>query len=893
MVCEVQGREIKIIQLVPEGTEVKQGEIVCQFDRSEIDQNISQQQIKVEQAQSKIETTEQELAIQKNEAQSKVQEAEVEHELAEIDLEKYVEGDYPAEMKDLQGNIALAKMEVERTAEKLEQFQELVKKGFRTQQQLRAVEQEYEQYKNYLDRDLLKLDVKEDFERRRMVTEHTSKVAQASSKVVRARANEIAQVAKAESEFRAAKATFEVEKRQLDEYNEMAEKCTIKAEQAGVVAYANESWYDSSRQIREGAMVYFRQKVFSLPDMDNMQVQVNVHESMVKKVAVGQSAEVRLDSFPGLVLPGTVKSVAQLADSNRSWMSGGSKEYATVVTIDTMPDEDLRPDMTAEVRIQAKVIPDALIVPVSAVAAHKGQHYAFVVPKGKTDQASRGRDRRLQRDPRRGRLGAQGGRTSHPGRPDQAEGGDGRRGRFGRHRRRQRCRRIARRVGLIPENPSPPQTGASAMRQILIAMRLAVRNLGLHKLRSLLTVLGLIFGVASVVAMLAIAEGASLAAQRLITELGATNIIIRSVKPMDDINSTRNSDEFVLAYGLTHADFKRITETLPTVVGATPLREFRQNVRNLDKELEARIVGAVPSCLELSGQQISQGRFLQQVDLDRFANICIIGPDIAEQLFPFGDPIGRSIRIGESHFYRIVGVTARKVRSEGVNSSFSSQNFDSSEDFGKDVYIPLTTDRARFGELIVNNKQGSYSAERIELSQVTVAIDSMDNVKRTAEALESMLEQFHEKRDYKITIPLKLLESAEAQKRIFNMVLGSIAGISLLVGGIGIMNIMLATVTERTREIGIRRALGAKRRNIVFQFLVETAVMSATGGIIGVLLGIGVPPLVTHFSGLEAVVRPWSPILAFLIAVTIGIVFGVYPARRAAGMDPVEALRAE
>ena len=158
--------------------------------------------------------------------------------------------------------------------------------------------------------------------------------------------------------------------------------------------------------------------------------------------------------------------------------------------------------------------------------------------------------------------------------------------------------------------------------------------------------------------------------------------------------------------------------------------------------------------------------------------------------------------------------------------------------------------------MIVNNKQGSYSAERIELSQVTVAIDSMDNVKRTAEALESMLEQFHEKRDYKITIPLKLLESAEAQKRIFNMVLGSIAGISLLVGGIGIMNIMLATVTERTREIGIRRALGAKRHNIVFQFLVETAVMSATGGIIGVLLGIGVPPLVTHFSGLEAVGPP-------------------------------------
>ena len=432
------------------------------------------------------------------------------------------------------------------------------------------------------------------------------------------------------------------------------------------------------------------------------------------------------------------------------------------------------------------------------------------------------------------------------------------------------------------------------MRRMWTATTLAIRNLGLHKLRALLTVLGLIFGVASVVAMLAIAEGASLEAQRLIAELGASNIIVRSVKPMDDINSSRNQDEFVLSYGLTHADFKRITETLPTVVGATPLRHFRQNVRNLDKELEARVVGAVPGCLDLSGQTISQGRFLQQVDLDRFANVCVIGPDLAERLFPFGDPIGRSIRIGQSHFYRVVGVTDRKVRSKGSSSALSSgSDFDSSEDFGKDVYIPLTTDRARFGELIVHDSQGSYSAERIELSQVTVAVDSMQNVERTAEALESMLEQFHDKRDYAITIPLKLLESAEAQKRIFNVVLGSIAGISLLVGGIGIMNIMLATVTERTREIGIRRALGAKRRDIVFQFLVETAVMSGTGGLLGVLLGVAVPPLVSSVSGMEAIVRPWSPILAFLIAVSIGIVFGVYPARRAASMDPVEALRAE
>jgi putative ABC transport system permease protein len=234
-----------------------------------------------------------------------------------------------------------------------------------------------------------------------------------------------------------------------------------------------------------------------------------------------------------------------------------------------------------------------------------------------------------------------------------------------------------------------------------------------------------------------------------------------------------------------------------------------------------------------------------------------------------------------------VGVTAQKAPSAGTGSSLAAQ------DFNKDVYIPLTTDRARFGEVLTNEKQGSYTAEKIELSQITVTVDAIENVKRTAQALDSMLQQFHPKHDYGITVPLELLEKAEATKRIFNIVLGSIASISLLVGGIGIMNIMLATVSERTREIGIRRALGARRRDIIEQFLIETTVMSSSGGFIGVLLGLAAPPVVSHLSGMPVVIRPFSPVIAFFIAVTIGVVFGVYPARRAAMLDPVEALRTE
>jgi putative ABC transport system permease protein len=418
---------------------------------------------------------------------------------------------------------------------------------------------------------------------------------------------------------------------------------------------------------------------------------------------------------------------------------------------------------------------------------------------------------------------------------------------------------------------------------------LAVRNLSLHKLRVLLTILGLIFGVGSVIAMLAIAEGASLEAQRQIASLGATNVIIRSQKPPNDENPSKqqNTESYILSYGVTYRDYDRIMATIPTVTGVTPLREFVKKVRHLDHEIEGRIVGVNPDFIKLTGQQTEEGRFLTDADVFYRANVAVLGFQAAEKLFPYGDPVGKTVRVAEDHYFLIVGVTSYKAPSSGTGGSLAAQ------DFNRDIYIPLTTNRARFGDVIENEQQGSYTAERIELSQVTVTVDSMEDVKKTATALDSLLSQFHPKKDYVITVPLELLEKAAATQRIFNLVLGSIASISLLVGGIGIMNIMLATVSERTREIGIRRALGARRRDIIEQFLIETTVMSASGGLIGVLLGVSAPPIVSYLSGMPVVIRPWSPIIAFMIAVTIGIVFGVYPARRAAMLDPVEALRTE
>jgi putative ABC transport system permease protein len=193
----------------------------------------------------------------------------------------------------------------------------------------------------------------------------------------------------------------------------------------------------------------------------------------------------------------------------------------------------------------------------------------------------------------------------------------------------------------------------------------------------------------------------------------------------------------------------------------------------------------------------------------------------------------------------------------------------------------------------LNRSEGQVGAQDIGLSEITVTVNSMENVKRTAVELDSMLLQAHPRKEYVITVPVELLAQAAATQRTFNLILGSIAGMSLLVGGVGVMNVMLATVSQRTREIGIRRALGARRRHIIAQFLIETIVVSSTGALIGVLIGVAVPPLLARLWGMPVVIRPSSPLVAFLIAVTIGVAFGLYPAHRAAMLDPVEALRAD
>lgn len=377
-VCEVEAGNNKIIFITPEGSTVQKDDVVVRFDTSEIDQQIAKQEVTVQQAQVKVETSLQEVEIQRNKGTSEIEEADLKLALAKLDLVKYIEGDYKVEQNDYKGKIALAESNLEKIRDECNSFRVLVKKGFRTPEQLRTKEQQLAEAQYNLERDKHKLNVLMDYEYKRKTREFEGMAAQAEAKLAAAKASAEAALIKVKSEHEAAKATYELERTQLAKLKRQLDKCIIKAQQSGVVAYANEDWWDSSRQIREGATVWFRQTIFKLPDMSRMQVKVNVHESIVKTVKKGQKAEVRVDAFPNVLLIGTVDSVSLLADSSRSWARGGVKEYTTIVTIDSMPEEALKPGMTAEVRILVNRRDDVLVVPVQAVTEHDREHYVYV-----------------------------------------------------------------------------------------------------------------------------------------------------------------------------------------------------------------------------------------------------------------------------------------------------------------------------------------------------------------------------------------------------------------------------------------------------------------------------------------------------------------------------------
>lgn len=446
----------------------------------------------------------------------------------------------------------------------------------------------------------------------------------------------------------------------------------------------------------------------------------------------------------------------------------------------------------------------------------------------------------------------------------------------------------------VPPAPVKATPGFLDLTRLNRSVLLAVRSLWLHKLRASLSVLGIVIGTSAVISLMAFGKGSMADALNDIKKQG-TNIIVRSVKPSDD--SSTGSRSFVISYGLTFQDLERF-ETFGDAIGRTvPMRVFPSEVRYLERMQNARLVATTSEYADVNHLRVAQGRFITSEDNRNLTNNCILGSTLADRLFPVEDPIGQSVLV-RGHRFRIVGVMANRMPTGGTGGSSAA------EDYNLDIYIPFSTCRARIGETVIVRAAGSRSGEKVAISQVVLTVNAdfetregRERVKAVGESIKNILKEEHYKDDWAVTVPLDRLEEAERQQQRFTSLLVLIASISLIVGGIGIMNIMLATVTERTREIGIRRALGAKRRDIITQFLVEAVVQTTVGGMAGVVIGLGIvfgiPPLWNLVTGSElpALLSYWSILLSVGVSVVVGVMFGLYPAWQAARLDPIEALR--
>ena len=406
-------------------------------------------------------------------------------------------------------------------------------------------------------------------------------------------------------------------------------------------------------------------------------------------------------------------------------------------------------------------------------------------------------------------------------------------------------------------------------------IRLALQGLIDHKFRSFLTMLGIIFGVASVITMLSIGEGAKREAIAKYQDLGVNNIIVRE-KSLSDEELEEVRAKF--SQGLSIEDANVIREIVPGVERVASQAEKNTEVKFNDKSVKSTVIGITPDFPELMNYTVQQGSFINEKQYNERLKVCVLGAGVATSFFKGEDPIGQLVKI-DDQWVEVIGVLSPKSLFTETVGELAAR------DLNTDVYIPLS---------LFLNRIARENILSSEIQQITVQINNSDKLIEASLIINEILKRHHfNNEDYSIVIPYELLKQEEKERQIYNILLGAIAAISLLVGGIGIMNIMLATVMERTREIGIRRAVGARKIDIMSQFVTESVVISITGGLIGVLLGIILSLVVTLFTDITTFIKPYSVFIAFSFSVIVGVSFGYLPAKNAAHLKPVDSIRYE
>jgi len=425
--------------------------------------------------------------------------------------------------------------------------------------------------------------------------------------------------------------------------------------------------------------------------------------------------------------------------------------------------------------------------------------------------------------------------------------------------------------------PGPAPVPGARVAGLLPDFRQGMQNLLAHKLRSLLTMLGIIFGVAAVVSMMSIGAGAEQQVMAFIENLGVHNLIVEA---KEAANSQAMQKIRKLSQGLTLEEFRALKANVAGIVAATP-RKRTTPTKILPKpqgEMPA-VYGIEPDYRAIAALRVVRGRFFDEDENQQAVAVCVLGTAARTNLFGSRDAIGRMVKVNEQWF-RVIGELAPQLSVEGAVPGMVSA------DRNNMIYVPLSSALLRLED------SSSYLKDEIDgiYLQLAPSTDSL----ATAELVRGLLNASHRGADdFSLIVPAELLEQQRRTQRVFEMVMVALASISLLVGGIGIMNIMLASVLERTREIGVRRAVGARQWDIVRQFLLETIMISFVGGAIGLLFGFSMSRLIAFFAGWSTIVTASSILLAFLVSVSVGLIFGVYPALKAARLDPVEALHYE